>query len=123
MPASTDMAGMGKITIGDYTLIGANVSFITNNHPLEDSSLNWQEVLIGTQQAIRVGAFCWLMNDTRVVAGRSGMSIGDYSWLVAGSTALKNIPEAQVWGGSPAVFIRDVHPRNSDIGKSDEISQ
>ena len=118
IPASTDMAGMSKIKIGNYALLGANVSFITNNHPLEDEAMSWQEVLIGTQQPIQVGMFCWLMNDTRIVAGRSGITIGDYSWLSAGSTIVKNIPEAELWGGSPAAFIRQIHRRVSELDRT-----
>jgi len=112
IPASTDMAGMGKIKIGDYSLIGASVSFITNNHPLEDKQLSWQEVLIGTQQNITVGKFCWLMNDTKLIAGRDGLKISDFSWIAAGSAVMKNINQAELWGGSPAKFIRKVHPRH-----------
>lgn len=112
IPASTDIAGMDKISIGDYTLVGANVSFITNNHPLEDEKLNWQEVLIGTQQTIEVGKFCWLMNESKLVAGRTGLKIGNYSWVAAGSTITKNVGEAEFWGGSPAKFIRKIHPHN-----------
>jgi len=109
VPASTDMAGMSRIKIGDYTLIGANVSFITNNHPLEDENLSWQEVLIGTQQDINVGKFCWLMNDTKLIAGRRGLSINDFTWTASGSTVVKDIGKAELWGGSPAKFIRKIH--------------
>lgn len=112
VPASTKMAGMAKIYIGDYTLIGANVSFITNNHPLEDKKANWQEILIGTQQSISIGKFCWLMNDTKFVAGKSGLKVDNFSWVAAGSVVTKNIPKAELWGGSPAKFIRRIHPRN-----------
>lgn len=112
IPASTDIAGMAKISIGDYTLVGANVSFITNNHPLEDNNISWQEVLIGTQKSVRVGKFCWLMNDCKLVAGRDGLVVENYSWIAAGSTVLNDIKTAELWGGSPANFIRKIHARN-----------
>lgn len=115
VPASTGMAGMGKILIGDYTLIGANVSFITNNHPLEDTKANWQEILIGTQQNISIGKFCWLMNDTKLVAGRKGLQVNDFSWIAAGSVITKDVPKVELWGGSPAKFIRKIHQRNEKI--------
>lgn len=111
IPSSTDMAGMGKISIGDYALVGANVSFITNNHPLEESCLNWQEVMIGTQQSITVGKFCWLMNNSTIVAGKDGLEIGNYSWLASGALATRNIDEAELWGGVPAKFVRKIHKR------------
>lgn len=112
VPASTDMAGMGKISIGDYTLIGANVSFITNNHPLEDRKANWQEILIGTQQSITVGKFCWLMNDSKLIAGQKGLQVKDYSWIAAGSVVTRDVPETEMWGGSPAKFIRKIRLGN-----------
>ncbi len=108
IPASTDMAGMGKISIGDFTLIGANVSFITNNHPLENKNVNWQEILIGTQQSIRIGKFCWLMNNAKLIAGKKGLKVNDFSWIAAGSVVTNDIPKNELWGGSPAKFIRKI---------------
>ncbi len=115
IPASTDMAGMGRITIGDYTLVGANVSFITNNHPLEDESLSWQEVMIGSQQDIIIGKYCWLMNNSTIIAGKNGLVVNDYSWIASGALVVKDIPEAQLWGGVPAAYIRNVHKRETAI--------
>ncbi len=114
IPSSTDMAGMGKITIGDYSLVGANVSFITNNHPLEDNELSWQEVLIGTQKNINIGRFCWLMNNSKIIAGRDGLIIKDYSWVAAGSIVTKNIDKQEMWGGIPAKFIRKTNIRKNE---------
>lgn len=114
IPSSTDMAGMGKITIGDYTLVGANVSFITNNHPLEDNDLSWQEVLIGTQKDINIGRFCWLMNNSKIIAGRDGLNVGDYSWVAAGSIVTKDINKQELWGGVPAKFIRKTNRRKDE---------
>ncbi len=108
VPASTDMAGMGKIIIGDYTLIGANVRFVTNHHPIEDSSIEWERVLEGTQQSVRIGKYCWIMNDVRIIAGAYGVGMGDYAMLAAGATAVSDVPESELWGGTPARYIRRV---------------
>lgn len=111
VPSSTDMAGMGKISIGDYTLIGANVSFITNTHPLEDGELNWQEIMIGSQKEIAVGKFCWLMNNSTLIAGKDGLKVGNYAWIASGALATRDIGEAELWGGVPAKFVRKVIKR------------
>ena len=114
VPSSTDMAGMGKITIGDFTLIGANVSFITNHHPIEDENLSWYEVLGGTQKDITIGKYCWLMNNTTIVAGHSGLKVGDYSWVTTGAVVTKDISDCESWGGIPAKFIRKIVPRQQE---------
>ena len=108
VPASTDMACMGRITVGDYTLLGANISFITNNHPLEDNNLSWQEVLAGTQEDITIGKFCWIMNNSTLIAGRDGLKVGNNSWVAAGSIVTRNINQSELWGGMRASFIRKV---------------
>lgn len=111
VPASTDLAGMGKITIGDYTLIGANVSFITNNHPMENPSLSWQEVMIGVQKPITVGKYCWLMNNSSLVAGKKGLEIGDYTWIASTALVTSDTGEAGLWAGVPAKKTRDIYYR------------
>ena len=106
IPASTDMAGMGKITIGDNVLIGANVSFITNHHHLDKSDLSWKQKIVGTQNNINVESFCWIMNDVKIASGTKDITIYKNSWLALGSIVTKNIPAGELWGGCPAKFIR-----------------
>ena len=55
IPASTDMAGMGKISIESNSLVGASVRFITNYHPLNNKEISREEILKGTQQKISIG--------------------------------------------------------------------
>jgi len=50
--------GIGKIVIGDYTLVGPNVGIISANH----NPLNYQIHIPGT---VIIGNYCWLgMNAT-----------------------------------------------------------
>ena len=108
VPASTDMAGMGRITIGNNVLIGAHVSFITNDHNLEDSQMSWKNKMIGLQSDIVIQDYTWLMNCSMIIAGKNGITLGKCSWVGAGSVVTKNIPHHQLWGGCPAKFIRNL---------------
>ena len=105
IPATTDMAGMAEITIGDNVLIGANVSFITNHHPLNATKLRREEVLRGTQQPIIVRDNVWIMNRASLCAGRHGLTIGESAWIAQGAVVTKDVPENELWGGIPAVKI------------------
>jgi acetyltransferase-like isoleucine patch superfamily enzyme len=100
VPASIDMAGMGKIEIGDDSLIGASVRFLTNHHPLDDDSLTRDQQRMGTQQHITVGKNCWIMNNVLLVAGKNGLTIGDNVWIAAGSIVTKDIESNVLVGAS-----------------------
>ena len=108
IPASTDMAGMGRISIGDFVLIGANVDFITNHHPVGNEKLEQSEILRGTQSSISVGNNVWIMNGAKLVGGKKGLSIGDHSWIATGAVVVKDIHPHQLWGGIPAQRIKDL---------------
>lgn len=106
VPASTDMAGMGKIEIGDGSLIGASVRFLTNHHPLDDDSLTQEERRRGTQQCITIGKNCWIMNNVLLIAGKKGLVIGDNVWIASGSVVTKNVKPDVLVGGVPAKVVK-----------------
>lgn len=109
VPASTDMAGMGKIEIGDASLIGASVRFLTNHHPLDDNSLTREEQVRGTQQHIKIGNKCWIMNNVLLVAGKDGLNIGNNVWIATGSVVTKNFGDNVLIGGVPAKVIKKLN--------------
>jgi acetyltransferase-like isoleucine patch superfamily enzyme len=106
IPASTDMAGMGRIDIGDDVLVGASVRFLTNHHPLDDASLGEEEKRAGTQQHIKIGNNCWIMNNVLLVAGKDGLIIGDNVWIASGSVVTKDVEASVLVGGVPAKVIK-----------------
>ncbi len=108
IPASTDMAGMGKIKIDDNSLIGASVRFITNHHPLDDKTLTREEVLRGTQKEILIGKNCWIMNNVLLIAGKRGLRIGDNAWIAAGAVVINDVEPNTVVGGIPAKLIKSL---------------
>jgi acetyltransferase-like isoleucine patch superfamily enzyme len=107
IPASTDMAGMGKIEIGNNTLVGASVRFITNHHPLDDATLTRQEQLMGTQKSVKVGNNCWIMNNVLIIAGEKGIKIGNNVWVASGSVVASDVEDNVLIGGIPAKVIRE----------------
>lgn len=89
--------GIGKVRIGDYTIIAQNVSIISANHDLHDKrKWNLSEVIIGK--------YCWLGVGSTVLPG---VSLGDFTVVGAGSVVTKSFPEGNcVLAGNPARIIR-----------------
>ncbi len=97
-----------KIKICDNVKIGGNVViYDTDFHSLdyrartktyEDRSLiKTSPVTIGKN--VFIGAHSIILK---------GVTIGDNSVIGAGSVVSKNIPENEVWGGNPAIFIKKI---------------
>jgi acetyltransferase-like isoleucine patch superfamily enzyme len=90
---------MGRIYIGDYTQISANVGLITANHDVYDSTRH--EV-----GEIRIGRYCWLGMNAVVLPG---VELGDHTVVGAGSVVTSSFAEGYcVIAGNPAKKIRDL---------------
>lgn len=89
----------GKIFIGDYTQIAANVGIISSNHLLEDNREHKvEEVTIGKYSWIGMGALIM-----------PGVTLGDYTIVGAGSVVTKSFPDGYaVIAGNPAKFIKSI---------------
>lgn len=91
--------GMGKIDIGDYTQISANVGMITANHNLIDN----REHII---EFIRIGKYCWIGMNAIILPG---IILGDYTIVGAGSVVTKSFSDGYcVIAGNPAKKIIDI---------------
>ena len=90
------------IYIGDHTLLGANVTIVTANHPMEPAirSAGWQYNL-----PVRIGKNCWLGSGVTVLAG---VTIGDNTVIGAGSVVTKDIPDNVLAYGTPCRVIRTI---------------
>lgn len=96
-----------EIRIGRNVKIGGGSRISDSNH----HSLNYRErrtkedskcaktapIIIGDD--VFVGANCYI---------GKGVRIGDRSIIAAGSVVVKSIPADEVWGGSPAKFIKKI---------------
>ena len=92
----------GEIFIGDYTMIGPNVTLATPNHPLapELREQGYQYNL-----PIRIGRNVWLGAGVIVVPG---VTIGDNSVIGAGSVVTKDIPANVLAFGMPCRVQREL---------------
>lgn len=98
----------GEIFIGDYTMIGPNVTLATPNHPLapELREKGYQYNL-----PIRIGKNVWLGAGVIVVPG---VTIGDNTVIGAGSVVTKDIPANVVAVGNPCRVLREIGQKDRE---------
>lgn len=92
----------GPISIGDYTMIGPNVTIATAAHPiapeLRQKSLQYN-------LPVKIGANCWIGAGAVILPG---VTIGDGSVIGAGSVVNKDIPANVVAVGNPCKVLRPI---------------
>jgi len=101
------------ITIGDQTMVGPNVQFITAEHPIrpEDrfgpptGQMPIPFSVVNIARPITIGKRCWIGAGAIILPG---VSIGDGSVVGAGSVVTKSLPERVVAVGNPACIIKSV---------------
>lgn len=102
---STICAAM-EICIGSGSIIGVNCSiYDTDFHSINylerktkpDKGIKMSPIHIGND--VFIGANCIILK---------GVTIGDRSVIAAGAVVTKNVPKDQLWGGNPAVKIKDI---------------
>lgn len=90
------------IYVGDYTMIGPNVTIATAGHPicpeLRQRGLQYN-------LPVRIGRNCWLGAGVVVLPG---VTIGDNVVIGAGSIVTKDIPSNVVAVGNPCRVLRQV---------------
>ena len=93
------------LSIGSFTMIGANVCISGVNHGMDPSGLPYRFQL-PVIKPVTIGSNVWIgMNSTLL----PGISIGDNSVIGAGSVVTKSIPADVVAYGSPARVIRPIN--------------
>ena len=90
------------IYVGDYTMIGPNVTIATAGHPLL-SELRRQGYQYN--KSIRIGRNCWIGAGAVIVPG---VHIGDNAVIGAGSIVTKDIPSDVVAVGNPCKVLREI---------------
>lgn len=87
----------GKIYIGDYTQIAANVGIITSNHMLTDNRKHVSSTII-------IGQYCWLGFASVILPN---VKLGDYTIVGANSVVTKSFANGYcVIAGNPAKIIK-----------------
>lgn len=90
------------IYVGDYTMIGPNVTIATAGHPILPEL---REKAYQFNQPVHIGRNCWLGAGVVVLPG---VTIGDNSVIGAGSIVTKDIPANVVAVGNPCRVMREI---------------
>lgn len=90
------------IYIGDYTMIGPNVTIATAGHPILPEL---REKTYQFNAPVHIGRNCWLGAGVIVLPG---VTIGDNTVIGAGSVVTRDIPSDVVAVGSPCRVLRPI---------------
>ena len=90
------------IYVGDYTMLGPNVTIATAGHPI-DPELRRRGLQYNLP--VHIGCNCWLGAGVIVMPG---VTIGDNTVIGAGSVVTKDIPGGVVAVGNPCKVLREV---------------
>jgi maltose O-acetyltransferase len=88
----------GRVFIGQNVSISSDVKIFTTEHDIDDPFFSGTEAPVVIQDRAFVGTAAIIL---------PGVTLGEGAVLCAGSIATKSIPPFEVWGGSPARYIRD----------------
>lgn len=96
------------IYVGDYTMLGPNVTIATAAHPIlpQLRQKGYQFNI-----PVRIGNNCWLGAGVVVLPG---VTIGDNSVIGAGSIVTKDIPANVVAVGNPCKVLRPINDRDRE---------
>ena len=94
------------IYIGDYTMIGPNVTIATAGHPVLPQL---RQEGYQFNQPVRIGKNCWLGAGVIVLPG---VTVGDNTVIGAGSVVTRDLPDNVVAAGSPCRVLRPVSDRD-----------
>lgn len=95
-----------RIDIGDYTMIGPNVTIATAGHPIR---ADLRERVYQFNMPVRIGKNCWIGAGAIILPG---VTIGDNSVIGAGSVVTKDIPSNVVAVGNPCRVLREIGERD-----------
>lgn len=94
------------IYVGDYTMIGPNVTVATAGHPILPEL---REKAYQYNASVRIGRNCWIGAGAIILPG---VSIGDNTVIGAGSVVTKDIPQNVVAVGNPCKVKREINERD-----------
>lgn len=85
------------ITIEDNVQIGPNVTFTNDKYPRAKQDFLLQRTTI--KKGASIGAASVLLG---------GITIGENAMVGAGSLVTKDVPDNELWYGTPAVFVKKI---------------
>ena len=96
------------IYIGDYTMIGPNVTIATAGHPILPKL---REQVYQYNMPVHIGRNCWLGAGAVIMPG---VTIGDNTVIGAGSVVTKDIPANVVAVGNPCRVMREINEHDRE---------
>ncbi len=96
------------IYVGDYTMLGPNVTIATAGHPIEPSL---RKKAYQYNFPVHIGKNCWLGAGVIVLPG---ITIGDNVIIGAGSVVTKDLPSNVIAVGNPCKIMREVNEHDRE---------
>ena len=98
----------GHIYIGDFTMIGPNVTIATAGHPILPSL---REKAYQFNIDVNIGKNVWIGAGAVILPG---VTIGDNSVVGAGAVVTKDIPPNVVAVGNPCRVLREINEHDKE---------
>lgn len=98
----------GDIYIGDYVMIGPNVTIATAGHPVLPAL---RELVYQHNQPVHVGRNVWIGAGAILLPG---VSVGENSVIGAGSVVTKDIPANVIAVGNPCRVLREIGEKDRE---------
>ncbi|MDE6728616.1 MAG: sugar O-acetyltransferase [Oscillospiraceae bacterium] len=96
------------IYVGDYTMIGPNVTIATAGHPILPEL---REKLYQYNMSVTIGRNCWIGAGAIILPG---VTVGDNTVIGAGSVVTKDVPPNVVAVGNPCRVLREINERDRE---------
>lgn len=97
------------IYIGDYTMIGPNVTIATAGHPILPAL---REQLYQYNIPVHIGRNCWIGAGAVILPG---VTIGENAVIGAGSVVTRDVPANVVAAGNPCRVMREIGERDREF--------
>jgi len=92
----------GECHIGDYVMMGTDVTIITRNHSFSRTDIPMMHQGFETEKPVRIGNDVWIGDRVIILPG---VCIGDGCVIAAGAVVTKDTPPYSVVAGVPAKVI------------------
>lgn len=109
------MVDDGNIYIGDYVLIGPNVTIATAGHPIQP---DLRRKGLQYNADVRIGNNVWIGAGALILPG---VTIGDDTVIGAGSVVTGDIPSGVVAVGNPCKVMRSIEDRDRNYYFRDRV--
>jgi maltose O-acetyltransferase len=97
------IVGSGPVKLGDFALIGPNVTLATAYHPLDPDQRRVERRVAAA--AIEIGSNAWVGANVTICAG---VRIGEDATVGAGSVVIRDVPARTLAAGVPCRVIRSL---------------